>query len=50
MTGKKRKNIGQRNQYYAKDNHPAIVSAEIFDRYRMKWPSVQGLSVKRMVL
>ncbi|MFZ5944210.1 MAG: recombinase family protein [Bacillota bacterium] len=32
MTGKKRKNIGQRNRYYVKDSHPAIVSAEIFDK------------------
>ncbi|WP_211233508.1 recombinase family protein [Thermicanus aegyptius] len=26
MTGKKRKNIGQRNKYYVKDSHPAIIS------------------------
>lgn len=32
MTGKKRKNIRQRNQYYVKDSHPAIVSAEVFDK------------------
>jgi site-specific DNA recombinase len=32
MTGKKRKNIGQRNQYYVKGSHPAIVSAEVFDK------------------
>lgn len=32
MIGKKSKNIGQRNQYYVKDSHPAIVSAEIFDK------------------
>nr|WP_278183727.1 recombinase family protein [Ruminiclostridium cellulolyticum] len=32
MTGKKRKNIGQRNQYYVKDSHPAIVSPEVFDK------------------
>ncbi|HBC30063.1 MAG TPA: recombinase family protein, partial [Clostridiales bacterium] len=32
MTGKKRKNIGQRNRYYVKDSHPAIVSAEVFDK------------------
>lgn len=32
MTGKKSKNIGQRNRYYVKDSHPAIVSAEVFDR------------------
>ena len=31
MTGKKSKNIGQRNRYYVKDSHPAIVSAEVFD-------------------
>ncbi|OPX42369.1 recombinase [Ruminiclostridium hungatei] len=31
MTGKKSKNIGQRNKYYVKDSHPAIVSAEVFD-------------------
>ncbi|MGE5630403.1 MAG: recombinase family protein [Caulobacteraceae bacterium] len=32
MTGKKTKNIGQRNQYYVKDSHPAIVSADVFDK------------------
>ncbi len=32
MTGKKRKNDGQRNKYYVKDSHPAIVSAEVFDK------------------
>ena len=32
MTGKKSKNIGQRNKYYVKDSHPAIVSDEVFDR------------------
>jgi site-specific DNA recombinase len=32
MTGKKNKNIGQRYQYYVKDSHPAIVSADVFDK------------------
>jgi len=32
MTGKKSKNIGQRNRYYVKDSHSAIVSAEVFDK------------------
>ena len=32
MTGKKSKNTGQRNKYYVKDSHPAIVSAEVFDK------------------
>lgn len=32
MTGKKSKNTGQRNRYYVKDSHPAIVSAEVFDK------------------
>lgn len=32
MTGKKRKNNGQRNKYYLKNSHPAIVSAEAFDK------------------
>jgi len=32
MSGKKSKNIGQRNKYYVTDSHPAIVSAEIFDK------------------
>jgi len=31
MTGKKSKNIGQRNRYYITDSHPAIVSEEVFD-------------------
>jgi len=29
MTGKKSRNNGQRNRYYVKDSHPAIVSMEI---------------------
>lgn len=32
MTGKKRRNDGQRNKYYVKDSHPTIVSAEVFDK------------------
>jgi site-specific DNA recombinase len=32
MTGKKSKNNGQRNKYYVKDSHPAIVSSEVFDK------------------
>ena len=32
MSGKKSKNIGQRNKYYVKDSHPAIISAEVFDK------------------
>ena len=32
MTGKKRRNDGQRYKYYVKDSHPAIVSAEVFDK------------------
>jgi len=40
MSGKKSKNIGQRNKYYVKDSHPAIISAEVFDK-------VQGEMAKR---
>jgi site-specific DNA recombinase len=32
MTGKKSKNIGQRSKYYVKGSHPAIVTAEVFDK------------------
>jgi hypothetical protein len=32
MTGKKSENNGQRNKYYVKDSHSAIVSAEVFDK------------------
>ena len=32
MTGKKSTNIGQRSRYYVKDSHPAIVTAEVFDK------------------
>jgi len=32
ITGKKSKNIGQRSRYYVKDSHPAIVSADVFDK------------------
>jgi site-specific DNA recombinase len=37
MTGKKSKNIGQRNQYYVKDSHPAIVSAEVLQISLVLW-------------
>ena len=32
VTGKKSENIGQRNRYYVRDSHPAIVSAEVFNK------------------
>lgn len=32
MTGNKRRNVGQRNRYYVKDSHPAIVTGEVFDK------------------
>jgi site-specific DNA recombinase len=32
MTGKKSKNIGQRNRYDVRDSHPAIISAEVYDK------------------
>ncbi len=32
MTGKKIKNTGQRTQYFVSESHPAIVTAEVFDR------------------
>ncbi|MGE4273730.1 MAG: recombinase family protein [Desulfitobacterium sp.] len=36
MTGKKRRNDGQRNKYYVKDSHPAIVPAEVFDKVQVE--------------
>lgn len=32
MTGKKVKNVGQRDRYYISNSHPAIVSDEVFDK------------------
>lgn len=32
MTSKKSKNIGQRNRYYVKNSHPAIIPVEVFDK------------------
>jgi site-specific DNA recombinase len=32
MTGKKVRNVGQRNRYYVRNSHPAIVSGEVFDK------------------
>lgn len=32
MTGKKVKNTGQKTQYFVNESHPAIVTAEVFDR------------------
>ncbi|HEY0222652.1 MAG TPA: recombinase family protein [Lactovum miscens] len=31
MTGKKAKNVGQRNRYYVENSHPAIISCKVFD-------------------
>ncbi len=31
MTGKKARNVGQRNRYYIRNSHPAIISCEVFD-------------------
>lgn len=32
IIGKKSRNLRQRNNYYVRDNHPAIVSSEVFDQ------------------
>ncbi|WP_313755970.1 recombinase family protein [Tissierella sp.] len=32
ITGRKSKNVGQRGRYYVSNSHPAIISAEVFDR------------------
>ncbi len=32
ITGRKSKNIGQRDRFYITNSHPAIVTAEVFDR------------------
>lgn len=32
MTGKKARNVGQRNRYYVRNSHQAIVSGEVFDK------------------
>lgn len=32
MTGKKARNLGQRNRYYLRNSHPAIVSEEVFNK------------------
>lgn len=32
MTGKKARNVGQRNRYYIRNSHPAIISEEVFDK------------------
>jgi Recombinase. len=49
MAGKKSKNIGQHNRYYISDSHPAIISAEVFDKVQEEWLSVQDLSATRML-
>lgn len=36
MMGKKVKNVGQRNQYYVSNSHPAIVSVEVFDKVQVE--------------
>ncbi len=32
MTGKKARNVGQRNRYYVRNSHPAIIADEVFDK------------------
>lgn len=34
FTGKQKKNTGQRQRYYYKDNHEAIVPLEVFERVK----------------
>jgi site-specific DNA recombinase len=46
MTGKKSKNIGQRNRYYVRDSHPAIVSAEVFDKVQEEMARRARLVIK----
>ena len=46
MTGKKCKNIGQRNRYYVRDRHLAIVSAEVFDKVQEEMTKRAKLLVK----
>jgi site-specific DNA recombinase len=36
MIGKKARNLGQRNQYYVANSHPAIVSGEVFDKVQVE--------------
>ncbi len=36
MTGKKAKNVGQRNRYYVRNSHPAIISDEVFDKVQQE--------------
>lgn len=46
MTGKKSKNVGQRNRYYVKDSHPSIVTAEVFDEVQEEMTKRARLIVK----
>jgi len=46
MTGKKSKNIGQRNRYYVRNSHPAIVSAEMFDKVQEEMTKRARLVIK----
>jgi len=45
MTGKKRRNDGQRNKYYVKDSKTAIRPLYLLKYstgFRKKWPNAQG--------
>ena len=43
MTGKKSKNIGQRDRYYVKDSHPAIISEEVFHKVQEEMARRAGI-------
>lgn len=48
MTGKKVKNTGQRHSYYVSNSHPAIVSAEIFDKVQEEMAKRSRIIYKKM--
>ena len=47
MTGRKKRDIGRRNKYFVKDSHPAIISAEVFDKVQEEMAKRARLISKR---
>jgi len=49
MIGRKTKNNGQRTQYYVSESHPAIVTAEVFDRVQEEMIKRARVIIMKMV-
>jgi len=48
ITGRRSKNVGQRDRYYIPNSHPEIISSEVFDKVQEEIANVRDLLQARM--